>query len=42
MGRRTQAIVPDRVGLSLGLLQAGITLTLAATSDEIATFDAVH
>ena len=42
MGRRAQAIVPDCVGLSLGLLQDGITLTLAATSDEVATFDAVQ
>jgi hypothetical protein len=42
MGRRAIAIVPECVGLSLALLDHGLTLTLAATSDEVAGLDAVQ
>src|SRR4051812_28993814 len=40
VSRRAQAIVPDCVETSLGLLQDGITPSLAAGSDEIANFGA--
>jgi GAF domain-containing protein len=42
MGRRALDIVPECVGLSLGLFRHGLTFTLAATSDEIAGLDAVQ
>jgi GAF domain-containing protein len=42
MGRKAKRIVPECVGLSLASLQDGITLTLVATSDEIAVLDAVQ
>ena len=42
MGRRAQEIVPQCVGLSLGLFADGLTYTLVASSDEIATLDAVQ
>jgi GAF domain-containing protein len=42
MGRRAQEIVPDCVGLSLALLEDGLTFTLVASSDEIASLDAVQ
>ncbi len=42
MGRRAKQIVPDCVGLSLALLEDGLTFTLVATSDEIAALDAVQ
>lgn len=42
MGRRALAIVPECVGLSLALLDHGLTLTLAATSDVVAGLDAVQ
>jgi GAF domain-containing protein len=42
MGRKAKRIVPECVGLSLALLHDGITLTLVASSDEIAVLDAVQ
>jgi GAF domain-containing protein len=42
MGRRALEIVPECVGLSLGLFHHGLTFTLAATSDKIAELDAVQ
>jgi GAF domain-containing protein len=42
MGRRTVEIVPQCVGLSLGLLRDGLTFTLTATSEDIAGLDAVQ
>lgn len=42
MGRRAQEIVPECVGLSLGLLEEDLTLTLVASSAEIAFLDAVQ
>jgi GAF domain-containing protein len=42
MGRRALEIVPECVGLSLGLLRDGLTFTLAATDDEVAGLDAVQ
>jgi GAF domain-containing protein len=42
MGRKAREIVPECVGLSLALLDDGLTLTLVATSDEIAALDAVQ
>jgi GAF domain-containing protein len=42
MGRRALEIVPECVGLSLGLFRFGLTFTLAATSDEVAGLDAVQ
>jgi GAF domain-containing protein len=42
MGRKAKRIVPECVGLSLASLHNGITLTLVASSDEIAVLDAVQ
>jgi GAF domain-containing protein len=42
MGRKAKRIVPECVGLSLASLHDGITLTLVASSDEIAVLDAVQ
>ena len=42
LGRRTVALVPSCVGLSLGLVQDGLTFTLVATSEEVAAIDAAQ
>jgi GAF domain-containing protein len=42
MGEITRAIVPDCVGLSLGLVQDRLTFTLVATGSEIALLDAAQ
>jgi GAF domain-containing protein len=43
MGRRARDIVPQCVGLSLAMLQdGGLTLTLAASDEEIAALDAIQ
>jgi hypothetical protein len=42
MGRRATEIVPECVGLSLALIQEGLTLTLAATGETVAGLDAVQ
>jgi GAF domain-containing protein len=41
-GQAVKDIVPECVGLSLALLEDGLTFTLVATSDEIAALDAVQ
>jgi GAF domain-containing protein len=42
MGRRAVSIVPECVGLSVALLDQGLTFTLAATSEVVAGLDAVQ
>jgi len=42
MGRDAQAIVPECVGLSLALLEDGLTFTLVASSTEFAGLDAIQ
>lgn len=42
MGARVREIVPECVGISLAYLTHGVTFTLVATDDEIATLDAVQ
>jgi GAF domain-containing protein len=42
IGRRAVEIVPECVGLSLGLLRDGLTFTLASSSVTIAGLDAVQ
>lgn len=42
MGRRSVSIVPSCVGISLMLAQEGVTLTLIATSEEVAMIDAAQ
>jgi GAF domain-containing protein len=42
LGRRAQAIVPDLVGLSLGLAHEGLTFTLLASSKGVASIDAAQ
>jgi GAF domain-containing protein len=42
MGLRARDIVPECVGLSLALLEQGLTFTLQASSEEIAALDAVQ
>jgi hypothetical protein len=42
MGRRAESIVPECVGLSVALLDQGLTFTLAATNEVVAGLDAVQ
>ena len=42
MGRLVKQLVPECVGLSLGLLEDDLTFTLVATDQEIAALDAVQ
>jgi GAF domain-containing protein len=42
MGDRAREIVPECVGLSLGIVEDGLTFTLVATSDEMAVLDAMQ
>lgn len=42
MSRRAKEIVPECVGLSLALINEGLTFTLAATSEVVAGLDAVQ
>jgi GAF domain-containing protein len=42
MARRAQEIVPECVGLSLALLEDGLSFTLAASDADIAALDAVQ
>jgi GAF domain-containing protein len=42
LGRETSAIVPDLVGLSLGLSREGVTFTLVASSVGAAAIDAAQ
>ena len=42
LARRTGELVPDLVGLSLGLDREGLTFTLVASGDGVAVLDAVQ
>lgn len=42
MGRRTTALVPDCVGLSLTMVEEGVTFTLVASSESTAGLDAMQ
>ncbi len=42
LGREAKAVVPECVGLSLSLLEEGVTFTLVASSVEIAALDAMQ
>lgn len=42
MAQRVRQIVPDLMGLSLALLEEGITLTVVASAEQIAALDAVQ
>ncbi|CAN5127551.1 hypothetical protein BH18ACT9_BH18ACT9_07500 [soil metagenome] len=42
MSRRAQEIVPECVGLSLGLIEDGLTFTMVASSAALAELDAVQ
>ena len=42
LGRNAQAIVPDLVGLSLGLAHEGLTFTLLASSIGVGSIDAAQ
>jgi GAF domain-containing protein len=42
MGRTAQAIVPQLVGLSVGLLRDGLTFTLVASSGDVSGVDAAQ
>jgi GAF domain-containing protein len=42
LGRRAAAVVPDLVGLSLGLSREGVTFTLVASSSGVGALDAAQ
>ncbi len=42
LGRRAVELVPSCVGLSLGMVKDGLTFTLVATSEQVATIDAAQ
>jgi GAF domain-containing protein len=42
IGKLVQALVPECVGLSLALMDQGLTLTLVASTAEVASLDAVQ
>ncbi|WP_162529647.1 GAF domain-containing protein [Nocardioides caldifontis] len=42
MAARVRAIVPELIGLSLAVIEDGITLTLVASAEQIAALDAVQ
>jgi GAF domain-containing protein len=42
MGRTAREIAPDCVGLSVGLVEEGLTFTLVATDEETAVLDAAQ
>jgi GAF domain-containing protein len=42
LGELVRAIVPECIGISVCLLETGITFTLSASSEEIAALDAVQ
>jgi GAF domain-containing protein len=42
MARRVRGVVPALVGLSLGVIEDGVTLTLVASTDQLAALDAVQ
>ncbi len=42
MADRVRAVVPELVGFSLGIVEDGVTLTLVASTDQLAALDAVQ
>jgi GAF domain-containing protein len=42
MAQRVRALVPQLVGLSLGVVESGVTLTLIASEEQLAALDAVQ
>jgi GAF domain-containing protein len=42
MARRVRGVVPELVGLSLGVIEDGVTLTLVASTEQLAALDAVQ
>jgi GAF domain-containing protein len=42
MARRVRAIVPELIGISLAVVDDGVTLTLVASAEELAALDAVQ
>lgn len=42
MTQRVRAVVPELIGLSLGVLEDGVTLTLIASTDVLAGLDAMQ
>jgi len=42
MARRVRGVVPELVGLSLGVIEDGVTLTLVASTDQLAVLDGVQ
>jgi GAF domain-containing protein len=42
MAHRVQALVPDLLGLSLGTIEDGLTLTLVSSPEQLAALDAVQ
>lgn len=42
MTSRIRAVVPELIGLSLGVIEEGVTLTMIASAEEIAALDAVQ
>ena len=42
LGRRAVELVPSCVGLSLGMVKDGLTFTLVATSEQVASIDAAQ
>ena len=42
MANRVRELVPDLVGLSLGLVSGGLTLTLVASAEQVAALDAAQ
>jgi GAF domain-containing protein len=42
MARRVRAVVTELIGLSLGVVEDGVTLTLVASTEQLAALDAVQ
>jgi GAF domain-containing protein len=42
MAARVRALVPDLIGLSLGVVEDGVTLTLVASAEQLAALDAMQ
>jgi GAF domain-containing protein len=42
MGRRVTQLVPECIGLSVSLVEHGVTFTLMATDEEVASWDALQ
>ncbi len=42
MARRVRRVIPQLIGLSLGVIEDGVTLTLVASTEQLAALDAVQ